>query len=154
LDNLDIGSSACDSFVQDDDDDWLCISEHNDEPCPKEEFKDELPEVQAEPQQLQHYTTQQWLEKIEEHYFYERDDLVRKSFQSALHDVHDPFTFTLHVMFKAFFDLYSKRIQIIFYALDELEIFLDIKETNSASIPLPKDNHKEQAMNFICNRRV
>jgi hypothetical protein len=79
LDNLDIGPSACDSFVQDDDDDWLCSSEHNDEPFPNEEFTDELPEVQAEPRQLQHYTAQQWLEKIEERYFYERDDLVRKS---------------------------------------------------------------------------
>jgi hypothetical protein len=66
LDNLDIGPSACDSFVQDDDDDWLCSSEHNDEPFPNEEFTDELPEVQAEPRQLQHYTAQQWLEKIEE----------------------------------------------------------------------------------------
>ena len=80
----------------------------------------------------------------------ERDDLVRESFQAALNDVQEPFIFILHVMLTAFFDLYSKRIPITFYALDELDIWLDLKKTNGENVPKPAECHKRQAMEFVC----
>ena len=99
---------------------------------------------------LQKFTSQQWLEEIENRYFDERDDLVRQSFQAALHDNQEPYSFILHVMLKAFFDLYSKRIPITFYALDELEIWLELKHQNGEVVPTPLEAHKRQAMEFLC----
>ena len=63
---------------------------------------------------LQKYTSQQWLEEIENRYFDERDDLVRQSFQAALDDVQEPYSFILHIVLKAFFDLYRRGFPLRF----------------------------------------
>lgn len=56
----------------------------------------------------------------------------------------------LHVMLTAHFDLFSKRIPITFFALDELDIWLEVKRTNREYIPEPAECHKRQAMEFLC----
>ena len=73
------------------------------------------------------YTSQQWLQEVENRWFDGRDDLVRETFQTALADVQEPYSFVLHVMLTAHFDLYSKRLPITFFAMDELEIWLELK---------------------------
>ena len=74
------------------------------------------------------YNFQEWLDKIEDHYFNERDDLVRQTLQSALENTpKDPFGLILHIMHRAFFDLYSKRLPITFIALDEINVWLQLK---------------------------
>ena len=73
------------------------------------------------------FSAQDWLEKIEEKYFDERDDLVRQCFQAALENVTEPYSFILHVIQVGFFDLFSKRIPITYFALDELSIWLALK---------------------------
>jgi hypothetical protein len=111
-----------DSFSSntDDDDNWLCSSgfrnvqgEHDDEHICEDEVKEENKEYK----ELQKFTSQQWLEGIENRYLDARDGLVHQSFQAALNDVEKPYSFILDVMRTAFFDLYSKRIPITFYAL-------------------------------------
>ena len=62
----------------------------------------------------------------------------------------DAYSFLLHVLFTSFFDLYSKRISINFYALDEFDIWLDLMKTNGKVVPEPMDCHKSQSMEFIC----
>ena len=73
------------------------------------------------------FSDHEWLEKIEDKYFDERDDIVRQFLQAAYDDVRDVYAFLLHVIFKGFFDLYSKRIPISYYAMDELDIWLKLK---------------------------
>ena len=96
----------------------------------------------------------QWLEEIENRYFDEPDDLVRQSFQAALSDVQEPYSFILHVIYKAFFDLFSKRIPITYYALDEFDIWLDLKKKNGEYVPQPEDNRRHQAMDIICRSDI
>ena len=90
------------------------------------------------------------MEEVENKYCDERDDLVRQTFQAAFSDVVDAYSFLLHVLFTSFFDLYSKRIPINFYALDEFDIWLDLMKTNGKVVPEPMDCHKSQSMEFIC----
>ena len=52
---------------------------------------------------------------------------MRQLLQAAYDDVRDVYAFLLHVIFKGFFDLYSKRIPISYYAMDELDIWLKLK---------------------------
>ena len=73
------------------------------------------------------FSDHEWLEKIEDKYFDERDDIVRQFLQAAYDDVRDVYAFLLHVIFKGFIDLYSKRIPISYYAMDELDIWLKLK---------------------------
>ena len=72
-------------------------------------------------------TYQDWLDKIEDKYFDERDDLVRQIFQTGFNEVDNPYSFVIHVMHRAFFDLFSKRLPITFLALDELSNWLFMK---------------------------
>ena len=106
----------------------MCTSGFDEEAYAKNKSEDEEEEV-AEIKKLQKYTSQQWLEEIENRYFDERDDLVRQSFQAALNDVQEPYSFLLHIIYRASFDLYSKIIPITYYyALDEFDIWLDLIE--------------------------
>ena len=79
--------------------------------------EDEEEEQDTSDCKLQKFTSQQWLDEIENRWFDERDDLVRQSFQAALNDVQEPYTFVVHVMLTAHFDLYSKRIPITSHSL-------------------------------------
>ena len=72
-------------------------------------------------------TFQDWLNLIEDKYFDERDDLVRQTLQTAYNEVECPFSFLLHVIHRAFFDLFSKRVPITFYTLDEMDNWLGLK---------------------------
>lgn len=73
------------------------------------------------------YTFQEWLDQIEEHYFNERDDLVRQTLQTALENVTDPYGLVVHIIHRGFFDLYSKRLPVTFFALDEIGVWLEVK---------------------------
>ena len=72
-------------------------------------------------------TYQDWLDKIEDKYFEERDDLVRQIFQTAFNEVDSPYSFLIHIIHRAFFDLFSKRLPITFLALDEMNDWLSLK---------------------------
>ena len=60
--------------------------------------------------------------------------LVRQSFQATLYDVQETFSFVLHVMLTAHFDIYSKHIPITFFALDE-RYMVRIEEDEQRTCP-------------------
>ena len=74
---------------------------------------------------LLRYTPEEWLGRIEEHYFAGRDDLVRNTIQGALDNVEDRFSLVIHIMNRGFFDLYAKRVPIIWATLDETDIWME-----------------------------
>ena len=78
---------------QDSDDEGVKIADRRDEGEEEEQDTSDC--------KLQKFTSQQWLDEIENRWFDERDDLVRQSFQAALNDVQEPYTFVLHVMLTA-----------------------------------------------------
>lgn len=86
-------------------------------------------------------SAQDWLDKIEDKYFDERDDLVRQTVQTALDNTDDCYSFVLHVIHKAFFDLFSKRLPITFLALDEFSIWLELKVRKSVFIASNKKTY-------------
>jgi len=107
LENLDICPER--EVNNKDDDDWLCSSGFDGNSSTEVAAVVEREDVgNNEFKELQKYTSQDRLEEIENKYFDERDDLVRQSFQAALNDVDEPYSFILHIMLKAFFDLFSK----------------------------------------------
>lgn len=95
-------------------------------------------------------TYQDWLNIIEDKYFEERDDLIRQTLQTAFNAVDSPYSFLVHVMHRAFFDLYSKRVPITFYALDEMSNWLNLKMVNKELIPEPTESNKRHAGEFVC----
>jgi len=131
-------------------DKWMCssmadvkLNQIEDEQI-QSNFANEVKEIKNK------YSVQDWMDKIEEKYFDERDDLVRQLFQSAFYDVSDVYSFVLHVIQTAFFDLYSKRIPLPFYAMDELDIWISLKVENQEKVPPLYENHKRQACEYVC----
>lgn len=150
LENLDICPER-DSFsekVPEVEDDWMCSSRfdeddqqttHHNNDVYNGGRDEEYGDNDKNACKMQKFTSQQWLEEIENRWFDSRDDVVRQSFQAALNDVQEPFSFVLHVMLTTHFDLFSKRIPITFFSLDELDIWLELKRTNREHVPEPEE---------------
>ncbi|XP_057317369.1 exonuclease mut-7 homolog isoform X2 [Hydractinia symbiolongicarpus] len=154
----DLGFNVCpnndsDDDYDNDDDEWICSSNGDNllekmKNCHVED-QDSI-KCLVPSKRIIRLSAQDWLDKIEDKYFDERDDLVRQTVQTALDNTDDCYSFVLHVIHKAFFDLFSKRLPITFLALDEFSIWLELKKQNGEHLPQPLYSHKRQALEFVC----
>ena len=134
MEGLNIGGGGHGNLDDDneDDDDWFVFSGY--EPSTANDSHMKGKDVKQRSTKIQNYSAQQGLEEIEGLYYDERDDLVRQAVQAAHEDVQEPYSLFLHIMHCAFFDMYSKRLLIMFLTLDEFEIWLELKITQGEQL--------------------
>ncbi|XP_012558041.1 exonuclease mut-7 homolog isoform X2 [Hydra vulgaris] len=155
----DLGISLCVDYNSDEEDDNWMVDDYHEESLAdhnvdnKNElvssFSDSDDVACRETNTYSQYNYQELLESIEEKYLSKQDDLVRQELQASFNNVPDPYSFLLHVMYKAFFDLYSKRVPITYFALDEMKTWLDLKKSQGEFVPVPANFQKKSALEFI-----
>ncbi|XP_065646709.1 exonuclease mut-7 homolog isoform X5 [Hydra vulgaris] len=150
----DLGISLCVDYNSDEEDDnWMVDDYHEeslaDHNVDNKSINDSDDVACRETNTYSQYNYQELLESIEEKYLSKQDDLVRQELQASFNNVPDPYSFLLHVMYKAFFDLYSKRVPITYFALDEMKTWLDLKKSQGEFVPVPANFQKKSALEFI-----